>query len=265
MDQKKSKNPRMPSIMPPVADVMTDKKGRLTLPTKHLEPSTKYVICKKVPLGPAKSMESRQKIVDWIDDCVLGDLRTMVLGMKERKEKNTKGEAESSALGGGNFFLAAGCCIALEYFGQVYGEGTNATQSVQRYVEKFLEPIDDRYIKAWPILWRSFRNGILHGSWPQVIRMEGSEEGIAIGADNDPDGDHFKPVSNHQGKSFAISSYRFFQDIERSFYKGFRDWILKDPDDGILERAAPRLLEIKDGNSEGKKAFEYVLNLNTSD
>ncbi len=264
MGQKKSKNPEMPSICPPVADVRTDEKGQLGCPSKKLEPSTKYVVCKKLPVGPAKSMESRQKIVNWIDRCVLGDLRTMALGIKEREERNKKGEAESPTLGGGNFFLAAGCCMALEYFGQVYGEGKNATESVQKYVEKFLKPIDARYIEAWPILWRSFRNGIVHGSWPQVICLvEGSEEKIAVGADNDPDGDHFKPASNYQGKSFAISSYRFFQDIECSFREGFRDWILQDSDDGILERAAPRLLEIKGSNSEGKKAFKYVLSLNT--
>jgi hypothetical protein len=260
--QKKSKSPRMPSTFPRVTDGKTDKNGQLK-PKKKLDPSTKYVICKEVPVGPAKSIESRQKIVDWIDGCVLGDLRTMVVGMEERKEKNTKGEAESPALGGGNFFLSAGCCMALEYFGQVYGKGKNATESVQKYVEKFLKPIDARYMKAWPIIWRSFRNGIVHGSWPQVICMEGFEERVAIGADNDPDGDHFRPASNYQGKSFAISSYRFFQDIERSFHEGFRDWILQDPDNGILERAAPRLLEIRGGNSEGKKAFKYVLGLNT--
>ena len=262
MDQKKSENLRTASILRRVTSVMTDENGRLIQPARQLELSAKYVICEDVPVSPAKSMESRQKIVNWIDGCVLGDLRTMALGIKKREERNKKGEAESPTLGGGNFFLAAGCCMALEYFGQVYGKGKNATESVQKYVEKFLKPIDARYIEAWPILWRSFRNGIVHGSWPQVICLEGSEEKIAVGADNDPDGDHFKPASNYQGKSFAISSYRFFQDIERSFREGFRDWILQDPDDGILERAAPRLLEIRGGNSEGEKAFKYVLSLN---
>ena len=207
-------------------------------------------------------MQSRDQIVEWIDKCVLGDLRTVILGIQERGKGK---ETQSPALGGGNFLLAAGCCTALEYFGRVYDDKGDATAYVRRYVEKFLSPIDGRYIKVWPILWDSFRNGIVHTSWPKPVYVEGCEEKIAVAADNDPDGDHFKPVSNYQGKSFAISSPLFFRDIERSFHEGFQDWILEDSDDGILERADPQPLRIKGGNCEGKKAFEYVLNLNTSD
>ena len=207
-------------------------------------------------------METRQKIVEWIDKCVLGDLRTMMLGIEERKKKDKRGKAESPALGGGNFLLASDCCEALEYFGRVYGQGTNATEKVEKYVEKFLNPIDSRYIKVWPILWDSFRNGIVHSSWTKPVRMEGCKEQIAIGADNSPDGDHLKPDSNHVGKSFIISSPRFFCDIERSFKEGFRDWILNKSDEGILERADPQVLEVKRGNEKGKKAFNHILSLN---
>ena len=92
--------------------------------------------------------------------------------------------------------------------------------------------------------------------------MEGSEERIAIGADNSPNGDHLGPDSGHNGKSFIISSPRFFCDIERSFNEGFQDWILNDSDEGVLKRAAPQVLEIKKGNEKGKKAFKYILHLN---
>ena len=258
MDQKKPRNQEFPSILRRVTEVTTDKDGKLIQPTRHLESNTEYALCEDAPVRPAKTMTAREEVVEWIDKCVLGDLRTMMLGIAERK-----GAANSSYLGGGNFFLAAGCCMALEYFGRVYNaKGSNATDRVQEYVERFLTPIDKRYIKVWPILWDSFRNGIIHGSWPQKICMEGSEEQIAIGADNSRDGDHLGPASDHAGKSFVISSYRFFFDIERSFNKGFRDWIRDKSDNGILERAAPPLLEIKRRNKEGKKAFEHVLSLN---
>ena len=204
-------------------------------------------------------METREKIVEWIEECVLGDLRTLMLGIEERKKIG----AQSPALGGGNFFLVAGCCTALEYFGQVYNaKGSNATDRVQEYVEEFLAPIDNRYLKVWPILWDSFRNGIVHRSWTKPVRMEGSKERIAIGADNSPNGGHLEPDSGHDGKSFIISSPRFFCDIERSFNEGFRDWILNDPGEGVLKRAAPQVLEIKKGDKKGKKAFKYILHLN---
>lgn len=258
MGKKKPENQGFPSALRRVKKVKTNGNGKLIQPTEQLGSNTRYFLCEDVFIPPARKMKSRKKIVEWIDECVLGDLRTVVLGIQER-EKGDK--TQSPTLGGGNFLLAAGCCMALEYFGQVYGEGKNATESVQKYVEDFLKPIDDRYRKVWPILWRSFRNGIIHGSWPQKICME--EEQIAIGADNSPDGDHLGPASEHEGKSFVISSYRFFCDIERSFNEGFRDWILHESDDEILERAAPRLLEIKSNNNEGKNAFNEILGMNT--
>ena len=266
MDQKASSKQNVPTVPRSVISVKTDGDAKLPERIKKLKPNTTYMIYKDEYVPPARKMESREEIVEWIDKCVLGDLRTVRLGIEEREKRDKRGGAESSALGGGNFLLAAGCCMTLEYFGQVYGKGTNATESVQKYVEKFLQPIDERYIEFWPILWRSFRNGIIHGSWPQKICMEGSGEQIAIGADNSPDGDHLRPASNHKGKSFVISSPRFFYDIECSFNKneGFRDWIRNDSDDGVLERAAPRLLEIKKSNKEGKKAFNDILSLKTT-
>lgn len=260
MDQKAPGKQNIPTVPRSVISVKTDGDAKLPERIKKLEPNTTYMIYKDEYVPPARKMKSCKKIVEWIDKCVLGDLRTVVHGIQKREQGD---KIQSPTLGGGNFLLAAGCCMALEYFGQVYGKGTNATESVQKYVEKFLQPIDERYIEFWPILWRSFRNGIIHGSWPQKICMEDSGEQIAIGADNSPDGDHLRPASNHKGKSFVISSPRFFYDIECSFNKnkGFRDWIQNNSDDGVLERAAPRLLEIKKGNKEGKKAFNDILSL----
>ena len=257
MGQKKSENQKIPSILRSVTNVQTGENGKLIQPTKQLESNTQYVICKDVPVDPAKAMESREKIAEWIDCCVLGDLRTVILGIEERRKRD---ETQPPALGGCNFLLAACCCMALEYFGQVYGQGKNATESVQKYVEDFLIPIDPQYEKFWPIFWRSFRNGVVHGSWPQRIRMQGSpeEEQIAMRANNSPNGDHFDRDSDRSDRSFAISSDQLFRDIERSFCEGFRSWILNESDEGILERAAPRLLEIKRGDIKGKTAFEHI-------
>ena len=257
MDQKESENLRIPSILRRVTNVTTDENGCLIQPARQLEPSAKYVICEDAPVSPAKGMESREEIVKWIEDCVLGDLRTVILGIEERRKGD---KTQSPALGGCNFLLAACCCMALEYFGQVYGRGTNATESVEKYTKKFLIPIVPEYEEFWPIFWRSFRNGIVHGSWPQRIRMQGSpeEEQIAMRANNSPNGDHFDRASDRSDESFAISSDRLFHDIERSFREGFRSWILNDSDDEILERAAPRLLEIKESDAKGKAAFENI-------
>lgn len=72
------------------------------------------------------------------------------------------------------------------------------------------------------------------------------------------DGDHFEQDSDRLGRNFAINSVRLFRDIERSFREGFQSWILRNPDDEILERAAPRLLEIKEDYAKGKTAFKQI-------
>ena len=204
-------------------------------------------------------MQSREQVVEWINGCVLGDLRTVILGIQERERRG-----KTQFLGGCNFLLAADCCEALEYFGRVYGGKGDAAAFVRRYVEKFLNPIDDRYIKVWPLLWDSFRHGIVHTSWTKPVCMDGSQEKITVGANISPDGDHLEPGSDLvASKSFVISSYRFFCDIERSFCEGFRDWILNKSDESILKRAAPQTLRIRAGNTKGKEAFEHVLSLNT--
>ena len=204
-------------------------------------------------------MQSREQVVEWIDGCVLGDLRTVILGIQEREKRG-----ETQFLGGCNFRLAGGCCEALEYFGRVYDGKGDTTAYVRRYAEKFLNPIDDRYVKVWPILWDSFRHGIVHTSWTKPVCLEGSQVEITVGANVSPDGDHLEPASDiGTRKSFVISSYRFFCDIERSFHEGFRDWILHESDDSVLKRAAPQTLMIRAGNTEGREAFEYVLRLNT--
>ena len=207
MGKKKPKNQGFPSILRRMKNVETDENGKPIQPTKQLKRNTQYFLCENVFIPPAGKMKSRKKVVKWIEKCVLGDLRTVVLGIQERERR---GKTRSPTLGSGDFLLAAGCCMALEYFGQVYGKGRNATESVQKYVEDFLKPIDKRYIKVWPILWRSLRNGVIHGSWPQKIYLKDSGERISIGANNSPQGDHFGPAFDHKGKSFVLSSFYFF-------------------------------------------------------
>ncbi|HKZ54404.1 MAG TPA: hypothetical protein VJ123_02910 [Anaerolineales bacterium] len=205
-------------------------------------------------------MPSRHAIVDWIDQCVLGDLRTVIAGI----DAFHRTSATTRPLGGCNFLLAAGCCMALEYFGQVYGKGQDATSAARQYVEDFLTPVDPRYARVFGVFWSSFRNGIVHGSWPQAICVQGhGGRRIAVGASPVRGGEHFQRASDYAGPSFVISSVTFFQDIERSFDQGFRSWIMSQSDDAVLTRAAPRLLEIKLGDPSRVKEFALIMSWNS--
>lgn len=237
-----------------VDSFQTDQKGRpVSLPA--LAPATTFVICRDEEVPPASPLESRQAIVDWIEHCVLGDLRTLLVGIDAFLQER----GHPRPLGGGNFLLAAGCCMALEYFGQIYGRGHDATAAARCYVEEFLRPVDERYFAAFGILWSSFRNGIVHGSWPQVICVQQhAGHRVAVGANPRMDGEHLEPAAGYDGESFVISSARFLADIESSVDLGFRTWILGESDDGVLARAAPRLLEIRDGDVVRVREFELI-------
>ncbi len=232
----------------------TDEHGRpVTLPA--LAPDATFVICRDEEVPAAGPMKSRQAIVDWIEHCVLGDLRTMLVGIDAFLE----GRDSPRPLGGGNFLLAAGCCMALEYLGQIYGKARDGTAAARRYVQDFLRPVDERYVKIFGVLWSSFRNGIVHGSWPQVICMQQhAGRRVAVGANPRMDGDHLEPASDYDGESFVISSAKFFADVQASFDRGFRGWILSESDDDVLQRAAPRLLEIRNGDADRVREFDLI-------
>ncbi len=232
----------------------TDAYGRpVKLPA--LAPAATFVICIDEEVPAARPMESRQAIADWIEHCVLGDVRTLLLGI----DTFFKGRETTRPLGGGNFLLAAGCCMALEYFGQIYGKARDGTAAAKRYVEDFLRPVDERYLDVFGVLWSSFRNGIVHGSWPQVICVQQhSGHRLAVGANPRMDGDHLGPASDYDGESFVISSAKFFVDVQASFDAGFRAWILSESDDDVLQRAGPRLLEIRDGDAVRVREFDLI-------
>src|SRR5690349_2854817 len=126
-----------------------------------LDAETDYLVCFDKPMPGARPLPSREWLADWIDLCVLGDLRTLRAGAFQYLRDGT-GEAR---LGGGNFLLVAGCCMALEYLAQVYGKGSDATTSARRWIQDFMQH-EPRYEQTFGILWACFRNGIVHGSFP---------------------------------------------------------------------------------------------------
>ena len=73
------------------------------------------------------------------------------------------------------------------------------------------------------------------------------------------EGPHLQKAPGGSDLSFTISSVKLFLDIETSYRDGFHEWLLKESDEQVLERAAPRLLEIKQNNNECKAAFDNMM------
>jgi hypothetical protein len=234
-------------------ELRTDELGKL-LGEIRLEPNCSYILCRDTPLRAATKLPSRQDLVNWISDCVIGDLRTLDRGISVVEAAKTE-QGLPIGMGGGNFLFAAGCLMAVEYFGQILVPGADALTATRKYAQRFLKPVDDRYPKMWDLLWRAFRNGIAHGSWPQpvIIRNDPSHQ-LRLGVGNLRSDPHFAPHPKFPG-SLLISAPRFLDDIELSIENGFNRWILEEADDNILTRAAPQLLEVSEKDAVGCQQF----------
>jgi hypothetical protein len=200
---------------------------------------------------------TREWIVGWITDCVIGDLRRLDKGISVVEAAKTE-QGLPAGMGGGNFLLAVGCLIAIEYFGLILCPNLDATMATRQYAKKFLEPVDDRYPKIWELLWRTFRNGMAHASWPKKAFIEGNPSRqliLAVGnLRSDP---HLAPLPGESG-SLAISAPRLLDDLDTSVKNGFSHWILTGADDGVLMRAGPQLMQICRGDSVVCQQFSQV-------
>ena len=172
----------------------TDEAGRpVSFP--DLDPWSTFVICRDENAPAIGAMESRDAVDRWIDGCVFGDLRTLILGIDGFHQNPQR----PRPVGGCNFLLSAGCFMALEYLAQVYGRGRDATSAARQYVADFLSRVDPRYLEVFEVLWSCFRNGIVHGSWPQAVCIRGDDSTrIAVGANPRIDGDHYLSTPFHK-------------------------------------------------------------------
>jgi hypothetical protein len=224
--------------------------------SSHLEkalPTGRYVVCEDRALTKS-ALKSRTELANWIDRCVLGDLTTLLDGIRLAERRRLRRKT-----GGGNFLLAAGCCMSLEYMAFVYTGEENATSSVRKYAEAFLAPIDPKYGQVAELMWRSFRNGLVHGSWPQPIESL-AEPGVLIrvGVGNELADEHLAPIAGVKGLSFGISAPRLLRDLKRSFRPAFRDWILHEAPESVLKRGGPNRLELSSNDHAGNQQFKIV-------
>jgi hypothetical protein len=240
-------------VLKRVRELRTDELGKLPGEIV-LEPDCSYILCRDAPLRAATKLSSRQELIKWISDCVIGDLRTLDRGISVVEAAKTE-QRPPVGMGGGNFLFAAGCMMAVEYFGQILVPGADALTATRKYAQRFLKLVDARYPKIWDLIWRALRNGIAHGSWPQpvIIRNDPSRQ-LHVGVGNLRSDPHFAPDPKYPD-SFVISAPRFLDDIELSIENGFSRWILQEADDDILTRAAPQLLELSELDSVGCQQF----------
>jgi hypothetical protein len=154
--------------------------------------------------------------------------------------------------------------MALEYLDRILYGKEDALSNIREYIKKFPSPINARYEEVCDLLWRSFRNGIIHGSWPQPICVKGNnDERIVVGVGNDLDDPHLAPKQGDSRNTLVVNAVQFLKDLERSVEEGFAPWVLAGEDDAVLERAGPRLLEINENDPIARRQLDQVVKWNT--
>jgi len=217
-----------------------------------LKPDGVYVLQQAQPTAGA--FPDRTQLIAWIRNCVLGDLRTLRVGISVYLADERRFGA--AGLAGANFLLAAGCSTALEYLARIFKGDLNSVENVRSYAQAFLTP---RYAEVADLLQRVLRNGLIHGSWPKTFCLESDPSTrITVGIGVRPEDPHLAPVPGWPGYSFGINAVRFLEDLESSVNEGFAPWIAECTDNSVLERGAPGLLVVSDDDAARKQVQRIV-------
>ena len=204
-------------------------------------------------------IQSRTDLATWIESCVLGDLRTLLAGVDTYHASPSHLSIDGRPLGSANFLLVAGCCSALDYFAFLFKGSGSDEANAKAFIDRFLQPVDSRYCEVGLIIWRCFRHGTVHRSWPKRILIEGdASSAVTTGAGNETTDPHLAPSIDFPGDTFLINGRQLLSDLTLAFDRGFRNWILAESPDGVLERANPEDFFVRTGDTEGRRQLEAI-------
>jgi hypothetical protein len=190
------------------------------------------------------SLQSPEDVVEWIDACVLGDLRTLLQGIDAYYASPEHAAADGRRTGAANFLLVAGCCSALDYLAHIYASKGSDEWKATVFIDEFLAPINQRYKEVGLLIWKCFRQGTVHRSWPKRIVSEDGTAEVITGAGSEGSDPHLSPLPGVAADSLLINGRQLLSDLTRAFEDGFRRWILIDASADALERANPQDLRV---------------------
>jgi len=220
----------------------------------HLLPHSTYALAPVVP-ETASPIGSVNDLINWVRECVLGDLKTLKDALLRRQESALHGG------GGGNFLLAVGCTMAIEYLARSSFGCESAQDDVQKYLKHFFRPIDERYGQVGVLMWVALRNGIVHGSWPQSVCLQRDRsDRIPVGVSALQSDPHLQLVMQDNREIFAVNAIQLFDDLNRSFEDQFVPWLNQLGDaTSVLDRGGARLLAVREGNDQLKQGFQFIV------
>ena len=95
-------------------------------------------------------------------------------------------------------------------------------------------------------------------SWPKRILIEDASSAVITGAGNETMDPDLAPSLDFPGDTFLISVRQLLSDLTLAFDRGFRNWILAESPDGVLERANPEDFFVRTGDTEGRRQLEAI-------
>jgi hypothetical protein len=204
-------------------------------------------------------IRSRAELVAWIESCVLGDLRTLLAGVDAYYASPSHVSGDGRPVGAANFLLVAGCCSAIDYFAFLFDGGSSDEANAKTFIDRFLAPVDRRYSDVGLLIWRCFRHGTIHRSWPKRIVLQADTSSAVItGAGTEAADPHLAPSPDVAGDSFLVNGRQLLLDLTRAFDCTFRDWILTQSPNDVLERANPQDLLVRVGDTQALRQVETV-------
>jgi len=164
----------------------------------------------------------------WIENCLLGDIRTMLAGI-EKYQHQKGGRPGEPPLGGGNLSVPILVTTALEFLSRLYQGDTNfargnynATKNVLSFIREFFEGASKKI--PW-LLWKAVRNGLHHNFQPVAAVYEGTEIRFTFLSQ-----DTTSLVCRHpKGILFVISAPDLFNALSDATQR-YRERLTTDPE-----------------------------------
>jgi hypothetical protein len=92
------------------------------------------------------------------------------------------------------------------------------------FLDTFLAPINQRYHEVGLLMWKCFRHGTVHRSWPKRIVLEDGAAEVITGAGSEASDPHLSPLPGLAADSLLINGRQLLSDLNAGLQDGFRHW-----------------------------------------
>jgi hypothetical protein len=165
------------------------------------------------------SLQSPEDVVEWIEACVLGEIRTVIRGIDAYYASPDHLTADGRPTGSANFLLVAGCCSAIDCThlrqqGLRRSEGDRLHRHVPRAKQSALRRGWPRDLEVLPTRDRAPQFGRNASCWRTAHGSDHGRRQRGFGS-------HLSPLPGLAADSLLINGRQLLSDLTRAFDDGF--------------------------------------------